>query len=150
MNEQYKKKLLINGYKTGKLVIRLDNINTKRIGQSVLFRMMAISLGNHAGIKRKDVIKECKLNEDKYIEIEYNGSYKELYDRFEDYKGQVLKTNFLLSIKKALIFMNKEDKQKAADIENNKTWDKVEEMLLLAGISFTYTFYDKKGRDILE
>jgi len=147
-NKDIMNKLGMQAYKTGKLVIRLDNIIQKRAGQKQLFRMMAISLGNYAGLNRKDVIKECKNNNDQYIELCWTGTYKELKEKLLGYQSEVLKTNFLLAIKKAFLFMNKEQKEKAAQIEDNKTWQKVEDMLLIAGIVFTATFYDRKGNEL--
>jgi len=142
------KKLKLNATKTGHLVIRLDNIIQKRLGQKQLFRMVAISIGKHSGIKRKDVIIECKTNKDRYIEVKHTDSYLGMYEKVEDYKRQILKTNFLKSIKNAIVFMSAKDKEKAQEIEKNKSWESVEDMLLLSGISISFTYYDKKGNEI--
>ena len=153
------KKLKLNATKTGHLVIRLDNIIQKRLGQKQLFRMVAISIGKHSGIKRKDVLIECKNNKDRYIEVKHEGYYDEsnefvyytiqdCINKVEDYKRQILKTNFLKSIKNAIVFMSAKDKEKAQEIEKNKSWESVEDMLLLSGLSISFTYYDKKGNEI--
>jgi len=142
------KKLKLNATKTGHLVIRLDNIIQKRLGQKQLFRMVAISIGKHSGIKRKDVLVECKNNKDRYIEVKHTDSYLGMYEKVEDYKRQILKTNFLKSIKNAIVFMSAKDKEKAQEIEKNKSWESVEDMLLLSGLSISFTYYDKKGNEI--
>jgi hypothetical protein len=46
--------------------------------------------------------------------------------------------------------MSVENKEKAKEIERNKSWEKVEDMLLLAGISIDFRYYDQKGKEILE
>jgi hypothetical protein len=146
--------------KANYLIIRVDNIAQKRLGQKQLFRMVGISLGKHSGYKRKDIILECKSNKDKYLEVKHllyelddsgNKIYDEdIYQKEKDYKRQVLKTNFLKSIKNAVVFMSVENKEKAKEIERNKSWDKVEDMLLLAGISIDFRYYDQKGKEIEE
>ena len=129
-----------NLLKTGRLVVRLDNLRAKKAGSLELLRMTAISLAQLGGLNRKDAINECKSNDDKFFEIEFSGKMYELIKKEEQFKSTYTRTDFISAIKKGFIFLSKEQKDKAYEIENNKSWEKVEDMLMLAGIVIYFNY----------
>lgn len=137
-----------NLLKTGSLVIRLDNLRGKKAGSLELLRMTAISLAQLGGLTRKDAINECKSNGDKFFEIEFTGKMYELMKKEQQFKDAYTRTDFVLAIKKAFMFLSTEQKEKAHEIENNKSWEKVEDMLMFAGIVISINYDITKFKKI--